>query len=86
MERRLFGPISINGARVPLRSLDTMLGRIRGTSNRSGLRVEATLIPKTYATKIKVTQAEFKTLSIRHHQTCPKWNYTVQPRTAPPPP
>ena len=63
-----------------------MLGCIRDTSNRSGLRVEAKLIPKAYATKIKVTKAEFKTLSIRHHETCPMWNYTIQPRTSPVPP
>jgi len=83
VERRLFGPISVNWAGVPLRSLDVMLGCIRGTSNRSGLHVEAKLISKAYATKIKVTKAEFSILSIRHHETCPKWNYTIQPRTSP---
>lgn len=83
VERRLFGPISINWAGVPLRSLDVMLGCIRDTSNRSGLRVEAKWIEKIYATKIKITKKEFKTLSIQHHATCPKWNYTIRPRTAP---
>jgi len=86
VERRLFGPISINWAGVPLRSLEVMLGCIRGTSNRSGLRVEARVIRKSYATGIKVANAEFKTLSIHHHETCPKWNYTIQPRTTPVPP
>jgi len=82
VERRLFGPISINWAGIPLRSLDVMLGCIRETSTRSGLRVEAKLIDKIYATKIKVRETEFKVLSIHHHETCPKWNYTIRPRTA----
>jgi len=86
VERRLFGPISINWAGVPLRTLDVMLGCIRDTSNRSGLRVEAKLIPKTYATQIKVSKAEFNTLCVRHHETCPKWNYTIHPRVVPTPP
>jgi hypothetical protein len=86
VERRLFGPISINWAGVPLRSLDVMLGCIRHTSNRSGLQVEAKRIDKIYATKIKVNKTEFKTLSIQHHATCPKWNYTIQPRIAKGPP
>ena len=86
VERRLFGPIRINWAGIPLRSLEVMLGCIRDASHRSGLRVEAKRIDKVYATKIKVTKTEFNTLSIRHHDTCPKWNYTIQPRTAPVPP
>ena len=86
VERRLFGPISINWAGVPLRTLDVMLGCIRDTSNRSGLRVEAKLIPKTYATQIKVSKAEFNTLCVRHHETCPKWNYTIHPRVVLTPP
>ena len=86
VERRLFGPISLNWAGIPLRTLDAMLGCIRDTSNRSGLRVEAKRIDKTYATKIKVTKTEFNTLSIRHDETCPQWNYTIHPRMVLTPP
>ena len=86
VERRLFGPIRVNWAGVPLRTMEVMLGCIRDTSTRTGLRVEAKLIDKTYVTKVKVSQAEFRALSLRHHETCPKWNYTILPRTVPTPP
>ena len=81
VEHRLFGQISINWAAQPLRTLDTMLACIRGTTTTTGLRVEAVLVPKTYARKIKVTDAEMKALNIQRHRTCPDWNYTIHPRT-----
>lgn len=80
VEHRLFSPISINWAAVPLRSVDTMLACIRGTRTRTGLQVEAWLMDKTYATRIKVSQAEIKTLNLHRHETCPNWNYTLRPR------
>ena len=83
VERRQFGPLSINGAGVPIRTLDVMLGFNRDTSTRTGLRVEAKRIDRTYATKIKVPPAEFRALSLRHHETCPKWNYTIHRQTVP---
>ncbi len=41
IEHRLFGPISLNWAGKPLRTLETMLAYIRGTTTRTGLQVAA---------------------------------------------
>ena len=65
VEHRLLSQISRNWAGQPLRSLDTMLGYIRGTSTATGLRVRAWLNPKTYPTKVKVPDAHMKLLNLR---------------------
>lgn len=80
VEHRLFSHVSVNWAGVPLRSLDTMLACLRGTATATGLTVEAWLMDKTYPTKLKVTNAEMNALNLRRHETCPDWNYTIQPR------
>jgi hypothetical protein len=80
VEHRLFSHISGNWAGVPLRSLDTMLACIRGTSTSTGLSVDAWLMDKTYLTRVKVSNAEMKALNLQRHETCPKWNYTLRPR------
>jgi hypothetical protein len=54
IERRLFSQISINWSGVPLRSLEIMLGYIRGTTTRTGLRVSARLDKRTYQRGQKV--------------------------------
>lgn len=79
VEHRLFGPISLNWAGQPLRSLRVMLGFIRGTRTRTGLRVTARLNDRTYAKRIRVTDAEMSEVNIHSHQTCPQWNYTIKP-------
>jgi Rhodopirellula transposase DDE domain len=80
IEHRLFGPISINWAGTPLRSLERLLGFVQGTTTRSGLRVTAAVDERTYATRVKVSDAEMKELKVRHHDICPQWNYTISPR------
>jgi hypothetical protein len=80
VEHRLFGPISINWAGQPLRSLGVMLGFIRGTRTRTGLRVTARLNDRTYATKIRVTDDEMAQINLHSHHTCPQWNYTIKPK------
>jgi hypothetical protein len=80
VEHRLFGPMSINWAGQPLRSLGVMLGFIRGTRTRTGLHVTARLNDRTYATKIRVTDDEMSQVNIHSHQTCPQWNYTIKPK------
>ena len=80
VEHRLFGPISTNWAGQPLRTLDILLGFIRGTRSRTGLRVTARLNAKCYAAKIRVTDDEMAQINIHSHQTCPQWNYTIKPK------
>ncbi len=80
VEHRLFGPISINWAGQPLRSLEIMLGWIRGTTTETGLRVTASLDERVYPKGIEVSVEEMAQLSVQRHETCPKWNYTISPR------
>ena len=80
VEHRLFGPISVNWAGTPLRSLPLLLACIRGTKTQTGLRVKASLNRKQYKTKIKVSDQEMKSLNLKRHKVCPTWNYTIKPR------
>ena len=78
VEHRLFGPISTNWAGKPLRCLETLLGYIRGTKTETGLEVEAELMKRTYATKIKVSKQQMRGVRLVRHTTCPNWNYTIK--------
>jgi Rhodopirellula transposase DDE domain len=79
VEHRLFGPVSINWAGQPLRSLETMLGWIRGTEV-GGAWVTASLDTAEYPTGVKVTNEEMRRLDPERHEVCPAWNYTISPR------
>jgi len=80
IEHRLFGPMSINWAGEPLRSLERLLAFVRGTTTRRGLVVTAGVDEQRYATRVRVSDAEMKELKIRQHDICPQWNYTISPR------
>jgi hypothetical protein len=81
IEPRLFGPISLNWAGHPLRTFQTMLALIRGTTTQTGLKVEAELIDKVYAIGLTVAQAVMDSLNLERHAICPKWNYTIRPHS-----
>lgn len=80
IEHRLFGPISINWAGKPLRSFDTLLAYIRGTTTESGLKVKAYLLDRHYEKGVKVSEQQMKALELKRHDVCPNWNYTIKPR------
>ncbi|HKB01306.1 MAG TPA: ISAzo13 family transposase [Gemmataceae bacterium] len=80
VEHRLFGPISVNWAGVPLRTPEVLLGYIRGTTTETGLVVTAEWWPRPYRKGIAVSDADMQELAIEHHDTCPRWNYTINPR------
>ncbi len=82
IEHRLFSFISLNWAGKPLRSFEAMLGFIRATTTRAGLKVKAVLNEKVYAKGRRVSDAEMKTLNLERHEVCPDWNYTIHPRLA----
>jgi hypothetical protein len=79
VEHRLFGPISLNWAGKPLRTFDTMLAYIRGTTTRTGLQVSAYLVEQMYERGIKVADEVMQSLNLERHTTCPNWNYTIRP-------
>jgi hypothetical protein len=80
VEHRLFGPISVNWAGQPLRSLPEMLKYLRGTRTEGGLRVTARHDGRRYEKGIVISEGTMKNLSIEYHATCPQWNYTLYPR------
>jgi hypothetical protein len=80
VEHRLFGPISLNWAGKPLRTFETMLAYIRGTTTRAGLQVTACLVEQLYERGIKVADEVMRSLNLERHATCPNWNYTIRPR------
>jgi hypothetical protein len=82
IEHRLFSYISKNWKGKPLRTLEVMLGYIRGTSTVTGLSVKAFLDEGFYAKGRKVTGEDIEGLRLKAHTVCPKWNYTLNPREA----
>lgn len=81
IEHRLFSQISATWAGIVLSTLAVLIGLIRRTTTTTGLKVTARWMPKEYPTGQKVTAAEFKAIQLTRHETCPKWNYTIHPRT-----
>ena len=80
IEHRLFGQISLNWAGKPLRSFDTMLAYLRGTTTSTGLTVTATLLEGKFEKGRTVSDTEMKQLHIAHDEVCANWNYTLRPR------
>jgi hypothetical protein len=54
---------------------------MRGTTTATGLAVRAERLEGTYATGLKVSDAEMTTLTFTPHDVCPSWNYTIHPRS-----
>ena len=80
VEYRLFSHISLNWVGKPLRTFDTMLAYIRGTTTTTGLTVKASLVEGIYEKGQRVSDAEMETLNLERHEICPNWNYTLRPR------
>jgi hypothetical protein len=80
IEHRLFSQISRNWAGKPLRTIETILGYIRGTTTKAGLTVKAFLQDGHYLKGEKVSDVEMKRLDLERHRVCPVWNYTIKPR------
>ena len=82
IEHRLFSEISLNWAGQPLRTWETLLGYLRGTTTTTGLEVRAFLHDKTYEAGRSVDKAVMDTVNLVYHAVGPHWNYTLRPRTA----
>ena len=80
IEHRLFSQISCNWVGKPLRSLDTMLNYIRGTTSDTGLTVRAAVLEGQYEKGQKVSDAQFQQLNLEPADVCAQWNYTLRPR------
>lgn len=79
IEHRLFSYISMNWRGQPLISHEVVVNLIGSTKTRSGLRVKARLDKKKYPTKVKISDAEMRSINIKPHKFHGDWNYTVKP-------
>jgi hypothetical protein len=79
IEHRLFSHISMNWRGRPLVSHEVVVQLIGTTTTRTGLKVRAELDPGSYATGIKVTDAELAAMPLTRHAFHGEWNYTITP-------
>ena len=80
----MFSYISKNWEGKPLRSLEIMLGYIRGTRTESDLAVTAHLDEGFYKKSVPYSHKDVDQLSLKSHEVCPQWNYTISPQTSTP--
>ena len=57
-----------------------MLGYIRGTKTEPGLEVTAEVDEDFYKRSVPCSHKEVDQLSLKTHDVCPQWNYTITPR------
>lgn len=79
IEHRLFSRITATRAGYVLSTLLVLLGWIRRTTTKTGLKVTATHFEKQYATGLEVSKADFEAIRITRSDVCPQWNYTILP-------
>jgi len=80
IEYRLFSQLSMNWASKPLRSWQTLLNFIRGTTNKTGLTVQAFLVDRLFAKGRSVSLQQRQDLQLTRRPICPNWNYIITPQ------
>jgi hypothetical protein len=85
IEHRLFSAITMNWRGRPLTSHEIVVATIAATTTRTGLSVHAELDTGTYATGIKVSDAQMDAVAVTGHAFHHDWNYTLHPRPVPTP-
>lgn len=81
IEHALFSAISLNWRGQPLTTYETIVNLIAATTTTTGLRVRARLDRKRYPTGVKVSNAEFRALTILRDDFHGEWNYAIVPRS-----
>ena len=79
IEHRLFSFITQNWRGRPLVSHQVIVNLIANTKTRTGLRIRAELDSGKYPTGIKVSDAEFNALNLKHAAFHGDWNYAILP-------
>lgn len=82
IEHRLFSYISQNWRGKPLRSFETIVNLIAGTTTATGLKVHAELNTQTYPAGVKVSDQQLDQVKIRRDKFHGDWNYEIQPRNS----
>ncbi len=77
VDHRLFSFITLNWKGVPLRSYDTVLGYIRSTTTKKGLKVEAVLNEQKYEKGIKISDSQMMEINLKRGDRLPNWNYEI---------
>jgi hypothetical protein len=85
IEHRLFSFISINWRGRPLRTYETVVNLIGGTTTRGGLVVRARLDRRKYPIGRKVSVKEMRELNLERGEFRGDWNYVIRPRVVTPP-
>jgi len=80
IEHRMFSHITENWRGRPLVSHEVIINLIANTKTRGGLRIRAELDRGQYPTGIKVSDAELKTLNLKHAEFHGDWNYVLLPQ------
>jgi hypothetical protein len=79
IEHRLFCHIESNWAGTPLVDYETVLKFIRTTQTKTGLRCQAYLDQKNYATGNHISKEQKAFINLKPHRVLPRWNYTIIP-------
>ena len=79
IEHRMFCEISKNWRGRPLETLDVIVNCISSTTTKTGLYIQCGIDMSTYEVGIKVSNENFKNISIVYHDFCGNWNYTIFP-------
>ena len=79
IEHRLFPHVSRSMRGVILRSLEQVKALIQKTTTKTGLRVFATILDKTYETGRKAKEDFKQTMRIVFDPVLPQWNYVAKP-------
>jgi transposase len=82
IEHRLFSYISQNWRGKPLRSFETIVNLIAGTTTATGLKVHAELNTQPYPAGVKVSDQQLDQVKIRRDKFHGDWNYEIQPRNS----
>jgi hypothetical protein len=74
IEHRLFSQISQNWAGIPLRTFETVLNFLRGTTTQTGLTVRASLLEGVYAKGQRVSEKQMQQLNTASRRVQPlRW-------------
>ena len=79
IEHEMFSFITINWRATPLTAYEVILERIRHTTTKTGLQIEAVLDEHEYETKKKITDEQLRSINIQGDAFQPEWNYTIRP-------
>ena len=83
IEHRLFSQITATWAGFVLSTLAILLGFIRRTTTRTGLKRDGDAFREDLPNRSTGQQRRVQNIKLTRHDICPQWNYTIRPRASP---